>query len=164
MKRSHFYLTLFAVVVCPFLLSLITIHVAFERSKSLQFCGSCHIMTPYINDLKNGNRDTLASKHYQHRWISKDQCAVCHTDYRFLGTIDAKLRGLRHIVVFYLEPHAHPKGLYKSYSNDNCLQCHGGTKRFMENPVHISSIEQIQEGEMSCLDCHRPIHPEDAKQ
>ncbi len=143
----------------PSFLSLLTIPITFHRSKSIQFCKSCHLMKPFFEDLHEPTSPGLASKHYQHRWISKDQCSVCHTDYRFLGTVDAKWRGLKHLAIFYLHPTSKTRGLYKPYPNQNCLQCHGDTKRFMENEIHKSQWDEIHTNQMRCLDCHRPIHP-----
>lgn len=161
MKRLPEWAFFVIIVGIPVFFSVVTIPVSFHRSKTLQFCNSCHIMTSFIESIKNPKVEALATKHYQHRWVAHDQCAVCHTDYDFLGAANAKWRGLRHIAAYYLDTEPRTPKLYKPYKNINCLQCHEGTQRFSDNPVHMASLEEIKSEEMSCLTCHRPIHPEE---
>ena len=160
MKNLPGWFFFLIIVVVPLLFSMVTIPITFHRSKTVQFCNSCHVMTPFVDSLKDPKVEALATKHYQHRWVAHDQCATCHTDYDFLGTVNAKVRGLRHLAAYYVAPDGETPKLYKPYKNINCLQCHEGTQAFVDNPVHMASLEQIQKDEVKCLDCHRPIHPE----
>lgn len=160
MKNLPAWFFFLIIVIIPMLFSVVTIPVSFHRSKTVRFCNSCHSMTPFVESLKDPKVQALATKHYQHRWVAHDQCATCHTDYDFLGPAAAKWRGLRHIVAYYLDTQPRPVKLYKPYRNINCLQCHEGTQAFVDNPIHMASLEKIQSNEISCLSCHRPIHPE----
>ncbi|HLD73530.1 MAG TPA: NapC/NirT family cytochrome c [Bdellovibrionota bacterium] len=161
MKKLPEWAFFVIIVIVPILFSLVTVPVSLNRSKTVQFCNSCHVMTPFVESLKDPEVQALATKHYQHRWVAHAQCATCHTDYDFLGPADAKWRGLRHITAYYLDTKPKQPKLYKPYLNINCLQCHEGTKRFSDNPVHTASLEEIKSNKISCLECHRPIHPEE---
>lgn len=151
--------TLFlGIVFVPLMLSAVTAEVAFERTKSLEFCSSCHDMSPYADDLKNPDSELLAAKHYQYRRINNNQCYTCHTDYNFLGPVNAKVRGMRHLLAYYLGPQKSPS-LYKPFPNASCLQCHEGAKSFVKSGIHEPLMEQIRSNEMSCISCHGPVHP-----
>lgn len=148
-----------AVVAVPVLLSMVTGEVAFERSKSLQFCASCHAMDPYVNGLKDPDSELLSAKHYQYRRINHNQCYTCHTDYDFLGPAKAKVRGMRHVMSYYFGDKDKPIKLYKSFSNKTCLECHDGAKSFMKAEPHQEILEPLRSDEMSCISCHGPVHP-----
>jgi nitrate/TMAO reductase-like tetraheme cytochrome c subunit len=147
------------IVVLPVLLSVVTAEVAFERSKTLEFCSSCHTMDPFVNDLKDQNSSTLASKHYQYRRINYNQCYTCHSDYGFLGPVKTKLTGMKHTAIYYLGHAAKHITLYSPFPNANCLQCHEGAKSFLNNPAHQPIMAELRSGEMSCISCHSPAHP-----
>jgi cytochrome c nitrite reductase small subunit len=145
--------------VAPALLSLATFDLSFKRAETLDFCSSCHAMTPWVSDLKDPNSKSFASLHYRNRFILEDQCYRCHADYDFLGPVHAKLDGVRHVVAYYtgFGMH-HPITLYKPFPNGNCLQCHGAAANFNQNPTHAAVMAQIRSDELHCLDCHNPIH------
>lgn len=145
--------------IFPFLLSAVTAEVAFERSKSVQFCASCHVMEPFVNDLRNPDSELLAARHYAYRRINHDQCFTCHSDYDFLGPAKAKLHGMRHMAVYYFSSGRKPPHLYSPFKNSSCLQCHEGAKSFVRAAAHQEIMEQIHSNEMSCVDCHGPAHP-----
>ncbi len=147
-----------AMVIFPVLLISATASVSFERSKSVQFCGSCHVMEPYVNDLRDPASENLAAKHFQHRFINQNQCYICHVNYDFLGPVDSKIRGLRHMVAYY-SGSTKPIALYKPFPNGNCLYCHQDTQKYKESPTHAPVLEQIVADEISCASCHGPIHP-----
>lgn len=146
------------IVVVPVLLSAVTSEVAFSRSKSLEFCASCHVMDGHVNDLKDPKSENLAAKHYQYRRINQDQCYTCHTDYDFLGPVNAKIGGMKHLVHFYLSKER-PLKLYKPYKNARCLHCHEGAKSYLAAETHKDIFEQIKSEDTSCIDCHGPVHP-----
>ncbi len=146
-------------VLVPAVLSLVTAQVAFERSKSTEFCASCHVMKPYAEDLKNPDSDLLAAKHYQYRRINHNQCYACHTDYDFLGPVNAKIRGMRHVAAYYFGSGEKPLALYKPFKNSSCLQCHEGAKSFVQAAAHQGMLEELRSGEMDCVACHGPVHP-----
>src|SRR5262249_5001611 len=53
-----------------------------ERSKSTEFCLSCHIMEPYGKSLHVDDSNSLPASHWQNRRIPRDEaCFTCHSDY-----------------------------------------------------------------------------------
>jgi len=147
------------IVILPFVVSGTTATVSFGRASDVEFCASCHVMTPYVEDMRDPQSDKLAAKHFQHKWISSKQCYTCHTNYDFLGPVDAKIRGLRHAAAYYLSPRKDKIKLYKPFPNASCLHCHEDAKTFKESETHGSMMESIKSGEMSCVECHGPVHP-----
>jgi len=146
-------------LVFPILLTLVTIPVSFHRAKSVQFCSSCHTMTPFVNSLKQPEKEGLSAKHYQRGWVHQNACATCHADYGFLGPLDSKVRGFRHLLAYYVSPEKKEKPkLYQPFPNQNCLHCHGDLERFQTNPPHLDMMAQIRSGDVSCLMCHAPAH------
>jgi cytochrome c nitrite reductase small subunit len=152
-------LLLFLLGVAPILLSLATFELSFKRAETLSFCASCHTMTPWVADLRNPDSPVLAARHFRNRWVRDDQCYTCHVDYGFMGPIEAKLDGVRHIVAYYTGVGmARPIRLYKPFPNANCLQCHGASADFAKNPTHAAVMTQIRANQLSCVTCHAPIH------
>lgn len=151
-----------AIVVVPVLLSAVTVPVAFERGKSREFCASCHVMTPYIEGLDDPTRELLSAKHYQNKWINDNQCFTCHSDYGFFGEMKAKVNGMRHMAAYYSNSKK-PVKLYHPYKNANCLHCHETTPKYKDQPAHADILETLKNEEMSCIDCHGPVHPSGVK-
>ncbi len=161
MSTRQKLLLLFVIGVMPVLLGTAVFALSFRRAEQLSFCADCHTMTPWIADLKNPNSVTLASKHYKNRWILDDQCYTCHENYQFMGPIDAKMDGMRHVIAYYTGI-GMPRGpikLYEPYPNGNCLRCHGAASNFKLNPAHAAVAVQIKNNQLSCIVCHQPIHP-----
>ena len=70
----------------------------------------------------------------------------------------AKANGLLHWYAYYTKEDNSRPELYDPYPNRNCLSCHGkGTVSF-EVEDHQDNMEDINSGEVSCLDCHGPAH------
>jgi len=147
---------LFVILVLPFLLASVTGTVAFSRAERVEFCASCHTMTPWVENVTGADSDSLASEHYKHRWIQHDQCYTCHSNYGFLGPLQAKIKGVRHVLAFYIGDHGHIS-LYEKFPNENCLQCHQEAKTFLEDPNH-DPIEDIISGKDRCVECHENVH------
>src|SRR5689334_25424062 len=73
-----------------------------EQSKKTEFCLSCHVMTDYGKSLYIDDSAFLPASHFQnHRVPTGQACFTCHTDYTMYGDVSAKLRGLRHLYVYY---------------------------------------------------------------
>lgn len=149
-------LLFFIVLVVPGLLSLVTAQVSFHRASSLEFCGSCHVMTPWFENVTDPESDSLAAEHYKRRWIQHDQCFTCHSDYGFLGPIEAKINGMHHVIAFYFGEPRHIE-LYEPFPNSHCLKCHVDAKGFREDPNH-DPFEDLLSGKDRCLDCHENVH------
>jgi len=79
------------------------------------------------------------------------------------GPLKAKLRGLKHVWVYYVTGPPKKLKLYESYKNDDCLRCHGPAKGYLKNKGHRKDkklLTQMETGERSCLKngCHDMGH------
>src|SRR5437762_5055809 len=100
-----------------------------EQSKRTEFCLSCHVMSEHGKSLSIDDSSFIPAAHFQNHRIPADEaCYTCHTDYSMYGGIRAKMRGLRHVYVYYLGKLPQPAEikLYRSYNNRECLHCHEG--------------------------------------
>jgi nitrate/TMAO reductase-like tetraheme cytochrome c subunit len=156
--RDRHWLMLFGVAVFPGMALLFGASSALDAAKRPEFCGACHVMGPWIEDLQDPESTNLAAVHYQNRYILDDQCYTCHTDYGFGGPLRAKLAGMVHMLHFELGTWRVPIKLYQPYDFANCLHCHRESKRYRE--AHVDVAESIADGSMGCTDCHNPVHPE----
>jgi cytochrome c-type protein NapC len=146
----------FVILVIPALVGAVTASISFSRAQSVEFCASCHTMTPWIDDVTGKESDSLAHDHFERRWIQHDQCYTCHSNYGFLGPIEAKIKGMRHVVAFYIGEHGHID-LYGEFPNGNCLKCHADAKGFLEDSNH-EPIEDLLSGKDKCVECHENLH------
>jgi cytochrome c-type protein NapC len=137
-----------------------------EQSKRTEFCLSCHVMNDHGKSLYIDDSTFIPAAHFQNHRIPADEaCYTCHTDYSMYGPITAKLRGLRHVYVYYLGKVPQPQELklYRSFNNRECLHCHDGARNFEEGAVHSAAPEimaAIKSNETSCVTsgCHDHIH------
>ena len=137
-----------------------------EQSKETRFCLSCHVMTDYGKSLQIDDPSFVPAAHFQNHRVPADQaCFTCHTNYTMYGDINAKLRGLRHVYVYYLGRVPKPAEikLYESYNNRECLHCHEGARSFEEQAVHTADpaiMASIKSNQLSCLSsgCHDHVH------
>jgi nitrate/TMAO reductase-like tetraheme cytochrome c subunit len=159
--------------VLPVFMMLFGAFTTVERSKSIEFCHSCHTaMNPYVSDMQDPKSTTLAAVHYNQRWIPEHECYGCHADYGVWGSADAKLRGFAHLYHWLL---GSPTALgekqirtYRPYGNQICLGCHSGGLGFVESAqgVHLMIASNLVQRDpktgadiTSCLVCHGPAHP-----
>src|SRR5919108_4991685 len=148
----------------PALCTVMGVSSEFERSKTTEFCLSCHIMAPYGRSLQVDDPTFLAAAHFQnHRVPAGEACYTCHTNYAMFGGIRAKLHGLRHVYVQYLGKTQQPIRLYEPYNNRECLHCHLGARSFEEGAVHNADpdlLPAVKANRTSCLSsgCHNFIH------
>lgn len=133
-----------------------------EHAKSTEFCVSCHVMEPYgTSMLLDAQEAYLPAAHYQNHWTPPDRaCYSCHTQYTMFGGVEAKMKGLRHVWVYYLGEPLEPGSieLYEPYANRECLHCHAGARSYEENEMHVDMLAELAADEVSCLDCHGEIH------
>lgn len=135
-----------------------------EATKHVEFCGSCHVMTSYVQDVRNPNSKTLASMHGRLDIFKEEACYTCHADYGMFGGVTTKIGGMHHVIDFYgndwTTPNHRPPKLYKPYDTDRCRRCHQPLRDGapLEHRVHADKIESR---EVSCSDkgCHGPPHP-----
>ncbi len=132
-----------------------------DEARSTEFCLSCHEMEPYGRSLRVAEPTRLAAAHYQNRRISRDEaCYTCHTSYTLFGDFQAKISGVKHVLVHFAnsgEP-AGPLQLYEPYENRDCLRCHDGARSYLESAGHQGNLHELVSGAVSCLACHGPAH------
>jgi len=130
------------------------------QMKEVDFCGSCHIMEPYLASLESEDEYSIPAIHYQNNWVPKQTaCYDCHSEYGMWGDVKAKINGLKHVWVNYTNPpEISDISLYKPYKNRDCLHCHGPSKRFSESENHVDDLEDILSEELGCLECHDVGH------
>lgn len=135
-----------------------------ERSKSTEFCISCHAMEPYGMSLHVKDTEYLAAAHFQNNRVPRDHaCYTCHTDYALFGGVRSKLRGLRHVMVNYFGSVPDTIHLYNPYNNRECLHCHLGSRSYEESSGHQGeevSLADLRSGKVSCTTsgCHDVVH------
>ena len=138
--------------------SVANYHV-FSGVKEVSSCSSCHVMRPMVNDMTDPSSQTLAARHFANKWIPRQQCYTCHTDYGLSGNLKAKMDGYRHLARYttgtYMEPIASPS----LYDTDNCMKCHSDTRKFEVVSSHIAIRERLSDSSISCLNCHGSAHP-----
>jgi nitrate/TMAO reductase-like tetraheme cytochrome c subunit len=122
-------------------------------------CNRCHVMRPMVNDMMDPQSDTLAARHFKNRWIPKDQCYACHSDYGLSGDLAAKMEGFRHLARYTTRTYTEPIQYRGVFDNDNCLKCHAEMPKFEAVPWHHTVNESLGKNEMSCLNCHGLSHP-----
>jgi nitrate/TMAO reductase-like tetraheme cytochrome c subunit len=148
------------IAVLPIAVVFLGYSYGLEKSKSIEACGACHVMTAYVADLRDPASDSLAATHYKNRYIQENHCYTCHSDYGMFGTVKAKWEGLGHVVHYTLHDYKLPLKIHHPYSNLRCLGCHGESQKFLDPKKHSAEDQRnLVAGQMSCLDCHGPAHP-----
>jgi cytochrome c nitrite reductase small subunit len=144
--------------VFPLLMTGMGLTLVFERVKTVQLCGSCHLtMKAYVDDMENPQSRSMAAIHFTNRYISEDQCYVCHTAYGLLGTFEAKKQGIIDVYKYYTRTYKVPLQLRQPYRDRDCLKCHAAAAKFLE--AHEDSKEMIFAGKVTCMKCHAETHP-----
>lgn len=157
--RGGKILAFFAFLVLPVLATAMGLSAHLEQSKSTEFCLSCHVMQPYGRSLQVDDESWLPAQHYQNNRIPRDHaCFTCHTDYTLFGDAKAKLRGLRHVYVYYLGEIPEKIQLYEPYNNRECLHCHAGARTFESSDLHKEMRADLGSNATSCMECHDAVH------
>lgn len=162
--RGGKVLAFVALLVFPILAGGMGVNSHIQRSKSTNFCLSCHVMEDYGKSLHVDDRSFVPAIHFQNNLVPRDQaCFTCHTDYTMYGDLSAKLRGLKHVYAYYLGKPSQPIKLYTPYNNRECLHCHEGSRSYLEAEKHVKEpqmLEQMRLNQLSCTmsDCHNVIH------
>ena len=155
---------LVAVGLVPIMVGFMAFAHGLESSATVSACGSCHVMTPFVNDLRDVKSETLAATHFKNRFILENQCYTCHSDYGLGGTISAKLAGLGHVWRYTTGRYEVPIKIARPFSNLRCLSCHGESQRFLNAPGKKEMMPELISGQTPCLSCHGPAHPEQKKE
>ncbi|HXJ92260.1 MAG TPA: NapC/NirT family cytochrome c [Terriglobia bacterium] len=167
--RGGKILAFFTLFILPVLAVGLGYSEHMQRAESTQFCLSCHVMHDFGRSLYVDDPSYIPARHFQNRLVPRDHaCYTCHTDYTMFGTVDAKLRGLRHMYVEYLGKVPAPADikLYTPFNNRECLYCHAGARAFEEEPRHTKTpdmMSKIMSNQMSCMaaKCHDTVHDVD---
>jgi cytochrome c-type protein NapC len=141
----------------------------YHATKAVGFCGSCHVMTPYRDDVRDAASGSLAARHSRNEAFGGESCYACHADYGMFGTITTKLGGLRHVYEYALHYRTMPTEQFLEtirirapFANATCIRCHS-----TENPGwnavgdHASMLVEVRADRVSCASdgCHGPAHP-----
>ncbi|MCH9650178.1 MAG: NapC/NirT family cytochrome c [Deltaproteobacteria bacterium] len=152
-------LTFLALFLLPVLALAFGANLHLEKSKTTEFCLSCHVMEPYGESLQLEEREYLPAVHFQNSLVSREHaCFTCHTHYTMYGDLQAKVAGVKHLWVNYFGTPGEPIELYEPYRNRECLHCHGGARSFEEAEFHADIRAELTTDETSCLECHEFVH------
>ena len=153
-----------SVGVVPLALVFFAYTYGMSASEKVDACASCHIMGPWVNDLRDPKSTTLAALHFKNRYIQEGHCYTCHSDYGMFGTVHAKLEGLGHIARYSTGIYDLPIKIAHPYPNWRCLNCHAGSRKFLDPSKHPKEdMPDLMSGKTSCIDCHGPAHPPQKK-
>jgi cytochrome c nitrite reductase small subunit len=154
----------FGLAVLPVMVIYLSYTQGFSGMETVRACGGCHVMTGHVADLQNPNSESLAAVHFKNRYIREHHCYTCHSDYGMLGTVSAKLDGMRHVMHYVAGSYTLPITIRHPYANARCLDCHGESQKFEKSPGHADVKPQLVSGELPCVSCHAPAHtPQEAK-
>jgi nitrate/TMAO reductase-like tetraheme cytochrome c subunit len=146
------------ICVMPLPVMLLGSAVGLERAKAVSFCQHCHVMRPFVADMKDAGSGTLAALHFRNRYIQRDNCYVCHTDYGVFGTMEAKLAGVLHIWRESTGSYALPVKISHPYRYLICLDCHAGSAKYERLREHEGLAAAAARGEAACSKCHGLAH------
>jgi cytochrome c nitrite reductase small subunit len=152
-------IALMALIVLPGGAVFLANYHTFEGVHEVNGCASCHVMLPMVNDMRDPGSETLAALHYKNKWIAKDQCYQCHSDYGLGGDLEAKMTGFRHLARYTTRTYAEPIVARVKFNNQNCLQCHEGTPKWAAVESHVESHKDLVANQVKCIDCHGDPHP-----
>jgi hypothetical protein len=151
---------LVAVGLVPMMVVFLSFAHGLESTATVGSCGSCHVMAPFVEDLRNPESATLAATHFKNQYIQEKHCYTCHSDYGLTGTLGAKLAGLGHVWRSTTRSYTVPVKIARPYPNLRCLGCHGASQKFHNSPGHPKEVvPTLLDGTLPCLTCHGPAHP-----
>jgi cytochrome c nitrite reductase small subunit len=151
---------LVAVGLFPMMVAFLSFAHGLESSATVASCGSCHVMIPFVADLRNPQSVTLAATHFKNQYIQEKHCYTCHSDYGLTGTLTAKLAGLGHVWRYATGSYTVPIKIARPYPNVRCLGCHGASQKFHDSPGHPKElVPNMLADTIPCLACHGPAHP-----
>lgn len=134
-----------------------------DESKSVEFCGSCHVTMPPLVESMKANGQDLAAVHFRQGAVShKDACYVCHSGYGLLGDVEAKFAGVNHMIHTVLATERYPLKMRSTFNIGSCLDCHAATEPFRAVKGHrtLGIQNRMMSGEIGCTGaCHEPAHP-----
>jgi nitrate/TMAO reductase-like tetraheme cytochrome c subunit len=168
MEAPSKLLLFLGICVLPVPVTFLSGGIGMEESKAVSFCAACHLsMGPFVRDMEDPRSETLAAVHYKNRYLQREQCWNCHSDYGIAGTASAKKTGLVHIVKYTANTWRPPIRLFHPYKWRICLGCHAASALFQtprgDPAAHDGVLQAVVKGEMGCADCHALAHPAPAE-
>jgi cytochrome c-type protein NapC len=174
-------LLLLGLGVLPGIVSLAGNIAGFEYTLSRPFCGSCHVMGPYLRDAEDPASKSLAAIHSRNHKFGENSCYNCHADYQMFGAITTKMTGMKHLMKYVTQyantgPNGEGGPLIKLYKREDvehgkmtedqfsrhmngvCMQCHS-TFSAIWAEKHEAFAGDIRGFKQVCIDCHNEIHP-----
>lgn len=169
LNRSTKIVLLFGIGILPIGTAGTGNVAGYHATKATQFCGSCHVMTPYADDSTNATSTSLAARHARNDAFGHENCYACHADYGMFGTVTTKIGGMRHVYEYVLhyrntshEDFQAKITIRRPFRNEACMRCHS-TQNPLFNKIgnHVSTRDDIRSGAVSCASngCHGPAHP-----
>ena len=158
-RDTYHWMLFMGLFLLPALVLLSTTTTVLEETKTVRSCATCHVMTPFVNDLKNPSSSTLAAQHFKNKWIPEHECYSCHTTYGVHGTLASKRDGFRHWLLYVTRTWETPIQYSGTYANSNCMACHVGNKEFESVKSHKALASDLDEDRVGCISCHGQPHP-----
>ncbi len=166
LNRTTKVLLLVGLGLLPGVVSLTGNIASFEYTMSRPFCGSCHVMGPYLRDAEDPKSTSLAAAHSRNGKFGESSCYTCHSDYQMFGAVTTKLNGMRHLMSYITEYAAtgpdgeggRPIHMFTPFQNERCMQCHS-TRNKVYLDRHADAVDGIRTGDVRCIDCHDNVHP-----
>ena len=152
-------LLLFVGICCiPLPAMLMSAAVGLEQSKAVGFCNSCHLMSAFVEDMKDPDSRSLSAVHFRNRYIQEAHCYNCHTDYGLFGTLEVKVGGMSHVWSDFVGSTARPVRAKTNYRFTICLNCHGQSSKFVQQKDHAGVVIRTVSGASRCTECHSRSH------
>jgi nitrate/TMAO reductase-like tetraheme cytochrome c subunit len=158
-RSTYRWTLLLGLFVLPGAALLGTTGSMFEQMKTVEACGSCHVMGPFLADMRAPESPSLAARHFRSGAIPDKQCYACHTGYGIFGTVESKRDGFRHWLLYVTDTWKEPLTFKGTYPNANCLSCHATAPAFTRVESHKALRTQLAQDEMNCFTCHGLPHP-----
>jgi nitrate/TMAO reductase-like tetraheme cytochrome c subunit len=136
--------------------------IILTASKTADSCATCHVMQPFLADMRNPASETLAAVHYKNRWIPDHQCYTCHSGYGIFGDYKAKKKGVGHLWKYYGDDYEKPIRHAGPFDLSHCMKCHAASAKFRAEEAHQGEDfwKDLKSGAQNCFDCHGRAHPE----
>ncbi len=157
--RPERILAFLAMAVLPALWLAGMMGYADHEFKKVSFCTQCHEMWEHGASLTSDSDESLAAVHFRNNLVDRETaCYKCHTRPGLAGLVEAKKKGLHDVYAHYLGESPEVLEIHGEYDTHICLKCHGEAESFLTGWGHEAILEELQSGEMSCLECHDVAH------
>jgi cytochrome c nitrite reductase small subunit len=156
---------LLALVILPLMVLPFANFTIFEYTKQVNFCGSCHTMQAYVDDMRRPGGRSLSALHYQIHFTPTQpgtECYSCHVTYGVHGTLVDKADGLDFAYSEYTGLYKLPIQMRQPFPNKLCLKCHVQSKFFLSQTIHLDKegkvLPLLLNDTIACEMCHASGH------